>query len=207
MTLRCMPTPPRRQPDAPTPHPQRHRVRVMRASAALFETLTRVADLLRGRYRSHEAADALDLHLETLGECRSPADLRDRLGEILEAQGTSVIKPPQFAAWVESAFRSLFYACDPDARDSASAPCWPAHLLAVADRCRMMLDPYAAATCDLARLPTGTYLISLEPADQSPAASNSKSVVALPSPATSTKVAKSPSGNVKTSAGAAVQTI
>lgn len=181
----------------------------MRASAGLFETLNRVADLLRGRYRSHEAADALDLHLETLGECRSPEDLRDRLGEILEAQGTSVIKPPQFAAWVESAFRSLFYGCDPDATDSAGAPRWPAHLLAVADRCRMMLDPYAAATCDLARLPTGTYLISLEPADgaQSPAASNSKSVVALPSPATSTKVAKSPSGKVRTSAGATAQTI
>lgn len=205
-----MPQPPR-QPDAPIPHPIRHRKRVMRVSERLFETLTRVAELLRNRYRSHEAADALELHQETLGECRSPADLREEIGEILETHGASRIKPPQLAVQIETALRHLFAACDPDASDSAGVPIWPVHLLAVADLCGQMLDPYAAATCDLARLPTGTYLISLVPVldapPQLPAASNSKSVVPLASFETSTSVAKSSSGKVKRSAGAAATTI
>lgn len=185
-----------REPEAPTLQ-RRYRQRFMHALGASCNSLQKVAAMLRHRYRSEEAAETIEASLEMLLDCRSPADARDVLGQIIEERVVGTIKPPQLEVRIHTAISALFDA-------SLQASDWPASLIVVAEQVAGMMDPYDAARGDVTRLPTGAYVIVIGEAYQGgalmPAASHSN-VVASPSepPMMSKRTRRSSAGKVSSS--------
>lgn len=185
-----------REPEAPTLQ-RRHRQRFMHALGATCDSLQKVAVMLRHRYRSEEAAETIEASLEMLLDCRSPADSRDVLGQIIQERVVGTIKPPQLEVRIHTAISALFDASSPDSD-------WPARLITAAEQVAGMMDPYDAARGDVTRLPTGAYVIVIGEAYQGeplmPATSHSNVVASasLP-PQISSRVRRSPSGKVNSS--------
>lgn len=178
----------------PTPCP-RHRRRYMGALGRLCHHLRKLAEMLQHRYRSEEVAETLAAHLDMIEECRTPADARDVLGQLIEERVPGAIKPPQLEVRINAAIAAMFAAALQDSD-------WPALLIEVADQTAAMFDPYDAAANDIGRLPTGSYVIVIGEVPQgarmvSPAASqpNSLASSSLP-PKTSARTRRSPSGKV-----------
>jgi len=185
-----------REPEAPTLQ-RRHRQRFMHALGSACDSLQKVAAMLRHRYRSEEAAETIEASLEMLLDCRSPADARDVLGQIIQERVVGTIKPPQLEVRIHTAISALFDASAPDSD-------WPASLITASEQVAGMMDPYDSARGDVTRLPTGAYVIVIGEAYQGgalmPAASHSNVVAAdsLP-PVSSKRVRQSPSGKVSRS--------
>lgn len=169
----------------------------MHALGSTCDSLQKVAAMLRHRYRSEEAAETIEASLEMLLDCRSPADARDVLGQIIQERVVGTIKPPQLEVRIHAAISALFAASLPESD-------WPASLIEVSAQVAGMMDPYDAARGDVTRLPTGAYVIVIGEAYQgealSPAASHSN-VVDSPSlpPVSSKRVRRSPAGKVSAS--------
>ena len=178
----------------PQPNP-RHRQRVMAALLHFRNDLERVSRMIVFRYRSTESAETITEYIEAIDEIASPADARDRLGEILESP-RGAIKPPQLEQQIRGALQALFNAMDP-----AAGLQWPGELMLVQRLRAEMFDPYGAAKLDLRRIPGGGMIVELGRLVQSPAANHSNSVAVAASPATSRSVTASKSRKVRTSAG------
>ena len=189
------------------PLTDRHRARVMAALGKFCRRLETLAHLLVFRFRSTEAAETISEYIESINECRTPPDARDRLGEILQSPIGS-IKPPQLDQFIRAGLQALF-----NAMDAADGVAWPRELMIAHDMGERMLDPYACASMDLheLRLSSGARAIYIEIGPdvpiprvaQSPAASHSNSVGVTPSPAISRRVTASRVGKVPTKIGAA----
>lgn len=195
------PTPTRPSTVPPTPG-ERHRQRVMQALRTFSQQLETLAERITFKFRSTESAQAIAEYVEMMGDIRTPADARDRLGEILESQ-RGLIKPPQLEQSIRAAMQALF-----NAMDQGDGMTWPRELMRLQTIVSQMSDPYAAARLDLCslRLANGApgMYIELGPdvaIPQSPAANHSNSVGVMPSPATSRSVTASRARNVATRTG------
>ncbi len=160
----------------------------MKTAGLLFGTLSELLHLLRHRYRTGEGADWISDTLEEIEDATSPADLREALSEVLVGYRPGVMKPPRIDELVVGSLRTLHSASAEDAVDVGGL------CVAVRDACGRMMDPYDAQAKILARLPTGVYVLA-------PCAYTIEhqaiSEVSEASPATSTKVTRSPAGRVR----------
>lgn len=166
----------------------------MHALGKFAQSLQALARMVQHRYRSDEAAETLAAHIEMIEEVRSPADARDVLGQLIEERVPGTIKPPQLEVRVNTAIQALFEA-------ALETSDWPALLIRVAEQTAAMFDPYDSAGNDIARLPTGSYVIVIGEAHGGstvPAASHSNSLASpsLP-PMISARTNRPSSGKVQ----------
>lgn len=203
-------TPSTQPPKNHTPE-ERHRIRVMTAIRDFSNDLAKLAERLVFRFRSTEAAGAIQEYVESIGDIRTLAEARDILGEILESPSGS-IKPLQLDTLIRAAMQSLF-----NAADRGDGMRWPTELMRMQSFVASMFDPYAATRLDLRelKLQGGTRGLFIElgpvvqlplPPPQSPAASHSNSVARSSLPATSRRVTPSRSGKVQQPTGAQAMT-
>ena len=202
-------TPSTQPPKNHTPE-ERHRIRVMTAIRDFSNDLAMLAERLVFRFRSTEAAEAIQEYVEAIGDIRTLAGARDILGEILESP-TGSIKPLQLDTLIRAAMQSLF-----NAADIGDGMRWPTELVRMQSYMASMCDPYAATRLDLRelKLQGGTRglfielgpVVPLPPPPQSPAASHSNSVARSSLPATSRRVTPSRSGKVQQPTGAQAMT-
>jgi len=202
-------TPSTQPPKNHTPE-ERHRIRVMTAIRDFSNDLAMLAERLVFRFRSTEAAEAIQEYVEAIGDIRTLAGARDILGEILESP-TGSIKPLQLDTLIRAAMQSLF-----NAADIGDGMRWPTELVRMQTYMASMCDPYAATRLDLRelKLQGGTRglfielgpVVPLPPVPQSPAASHSNSVARSSLPATSRRVTPSRSGKVQHPTGAQAMT-
>ena len=126
---------------------------------------------------------------------RSPGEALDVLGEIMEGHVPGAIRPPQLDAMISETIAAIFAAASPGDHTA-----WPGHLLRAVLLQRRMFDPYASASADITKMPSGTMVISL--CDHVPIASQANSVSRSALPATSRSVTRSSSGKDSTASGA-----
>lgn len=160
----------------------------MKTASVLFGTLSELLHLLRHRYRTGEGADWISDTLEEIEDATSPADLREALSEVLVGYRQGVMKPPRIDELVIGSLRALHSAAAEDAVDAGGL------CVAVRDSCGRMLDPYDAQAKMLTRLPSGVYVLA--PGGYT-ITHQAISEASEASPATSTKVTRSPAGRVR----------
>lgn len=176
-------------PEPGAPQMTRRRARlIMRTAKLLLETLDVLLDLLRNRYRTGEGADWIADTIEEFEDARNPDELRGALAECLLVYKPGVMKPPRIDELVGMALRALYGMTDAGAADL------PGRAVAIRDACMRMSDPYDAQAKQLARFPSGVYVLA--PGGYT-IAHQAISEASAASPATSTSSKRSPSGKVR----------
>lgn len=161
---------------------------IMRTAKLLLETMDALLDLLRNRYRTGEGADWIADTIEEFEGARNPAELREALAECLLVYRPGVMKPPRIDELVGMCLKTLFAMTEPDATDL------PGKAMAIRGACMRMSDPYDAQQKQLARFPSGVYILA--PGGYT-IAHQAISEVSEASPETSTSVKRSPAGKVR----------